>query len=215
MKYCIVCFVCIVWMPAVLADASSPTKWRILCLGDSLTAGYGVSPSQAFPAILNQLLSSQGYSVTVVNAGSSGSTSASAYERLQWHLQSKPDIVLLALGGNDGLRGIDIQSTYRNLAKTVALIQQSGGVVILGGMRLPLNYGAAYRAEFANLYKKLSQNYPLHFIPFMLKEVGGVPSLNLADGIHPNEAGHQAIASHLLPTFKRVLDQLYDKSPTP
>ena len=190
------------------AHAASEFKsnTRLLIIGDSLTAGYGVAKEDAYPAILERLLNQKHHSVTVINAGSSGSTSASAYGRLKWHLQKKTDLLLIALGGNDGLRGVAAGATRDNLAKTIQLAQDAGLRVLLAGMQLPMNYGQSYRAAFSKVFPELSQEYGVALIPFLLEGVGGMPEYNLPDGIHPNEAGHHKIATHVLPFIEAELE---------
>ncbi len=178
---------------------------RVLVLGDSLTEGYGVAKAKAYPALLEKSLHNKGYAIKVINAGSSGSTSASAVPRLKWHLQSKPDILLLALGGNDGLRGIKLESTKKHLATVIKLSQQQGIRVLLVGMQLPYNYGPSYRQSFQALFYELTEEFNIDFMPFLLKDVGGKIELNLPDLIHPNEAGHQVIAQNLLPYLENML----------
>ncbi|MCB1196963.1 MAG: arylesterase [Deltaproteobacteria bacterium] len=178
-----------------------PEQIKILILGDSLTDGYGVSREQAYPAQLEKILQKQGLQVRIINAGSSGSTSASALERLQWHMQAKPDILLLALGGNDGLRGVSITATFENLARTIDLAKANDIRVFLASMKLPYNYGQDYRTSFEGMYERLVQDKDIQAVPFMLEGVGGVKEMNLPDGIHPNEQGHVKIANNMATFF--------------
>lgn len=181
------------------------SEFTVLILGDSLTEGYGVSKTAAFPnqlqVLLNQKFAKQ--KTKVINAGSSGSTSASALSRLKWHLRSKPNVLLLALGANDGLRGFSVSATKKNLQKTIALAKENKIKVILAGMKLPLNYGEKYRNDFESTFKDLAKSEKIEFIPFLLKDVGGQPQLNLPDGIHPNEKGHKIIAENLVPYMEK------------
>jgi acyl-CoA thioesterase I len=179
---------------------------KILFLGDSLTEGYGVQKSDSYPSQLQLLLNKKGLKVVVINAGSSGSTTASGPSRLRWHLKSAPKILVLALGGNDGLRGVKLESTKINLEKTITMAKGKGIRVILGGMKLPHNYGSEYRKKFENLFQTLASKHKVLFIPFMLKDVGGINSLNLPDGIHPNEKGHKIIARNILPIIIKALE---------
>lgn len=178
---------------------SKPIK--ILVLGDSLTEGYGVAKKDAYPAQLETLLSEKLKDKTtkVINAGSSGSTSASAKGRIQWHLRAKPKLVIFSLGANDGLRGLKIDSTRKNLETAIKIAQKSQVKIILSGMMLPHNYGKKYRTEFENLFKELSKKHNVALVPFLLKDVGAQKEMNLPDGIHPNEKGHKKIAETLLP----------------
>jgi acyl-CoA thioesterase-1 len=184
---------------------------RILILGDSLTEGYGVSKKDAFPAILENLLNknsskkANAKKFKVVAAGSSGSTSASAVKRLKWHLKAKPSLLILALGGNDGLRGLKPKATQDNLDKAIDFAKSKNIKVILAGMKIPTNYGKDYRKDFEKTYTELVKKHNLEFIPFLLKDVGGVKKLNLADGIHPNEEGHKIIAKTLYQKLKETL----------
>jgi acyl-CoA thioesterase-1 len=167
---------------------------RILIIGDSLTEGYGVSKKDAYPNQLQLLLNQKKIKAKIVNAGSSGSTSASALSRLKWHMKVKPYLLILALGGNDGLRGIKPSSTKENLKRAIILAKEKGVVVYLAGMQMPYNYGADYRKAFSGVFKELIKEHKLKEIPFLLKDVGGKKELNQPDGIHPNEKGHKIIA---------------------
>lgn len=178
-----------------IAKDSAPKK--ILILGDSLTEGYGVEKSKAFPAIFESLLKKNNLNYKVLAAGTSGSTSASALKRLKWHLKAKPEVLILALGGNDGLRGIEPKATKSNLSSAIALAKKKGLKVFLAGMKTPTNYGKEYRDKFEKTYTELSSEHEIYLIPFLLKGVATVKELNLADGIHPNEEGHKAVAKTL------------------
>ncbi len=193
---------CIQFTPSLGAEAVTQT---LLIVGDSLTEGYGVEKAAAYPARLEELFKKNKMSIRVINAGSSGSTTASAESRLKWHLQKKPDFVMIALGANDGLRGFAAESSYQNLKKALELAKKNSIRVILAGMFLPKNYGDQYRAEFEGIFKKLVKEYDVIFIPFLLEGVGGVPELNLADGIHPNEKGYARVAEHVFRSIKGKL----------
>ena len=173
----------------------------IVVLGDSLTEGFGVAKEEAYPHLLEKELQRKGHSVKVINAGISGSTSASAPSRLRWYIKTHPDIVILALGGNDGLRGLSVKHMKKNLSKAIELAQSEKILILLAGMKIPQNYGTEYTESFQNVFHELARQYQLQMIPFLLKEVGGVPSLNQDDGIHPNPEGHQII-------FRTVLEYL-------
>jgi len=174
----------------------------LLIVGDSLTEGYGVSKEAAYPAQLEKLFQDKGVALKVVNAGSSGSTSASLGKRLAWHLKKKPTHMLIALGANDGLRGIEPESMRKNLKEGIEKAQLEGIKVILAGMKMPLNYGKAYRQRYEKVFEDLGKTKGVTFIPFLLKNVGGVKELNQADGIHPNEKGHQKMAEFLFQSLK-------------
>ncbi len=200
LKLFILTFSCLVFLPI----ASASEQQRILIVGDSLTAGYGVSKGDAFPAQLEQLIQKKHpeKKYQVINAGSSGSTSASAVSRLRWHLKKKPKILVLALGANDGLRGTPLESTKANLATAIDLAQQNQIKVFLAGMKLPMNYGKKYRQDFENVFKDLVREKKAASIPFLLKGVGADPNLNLSDGIHPNEKGHKIVADTVYQAIK-------------
>ena len=179
---------------------------RILALGDSLTEGYGIAAEEAYPAKLAHLLRQAGLKeVEVLNAGISGSTSASAVSRLKWHLRTKPYLLILALGANDGLRGKKVAELRKNLSDTIELAQKNGVRVILAGMQVPENMGRAYAREFAALFPELAAKYRLKLIPFLLEGVAGDPARNLPDKIHPNEKGHSIIADTVFRTLRPLL----------
>ncbi len=178
----------------------------ILFLGDSITAGYGVEKEQAFPSLIESMLKEKGYGdIRVMNAGISGSTSASALSRLKWYGRIKPRILFLALGANDGLRGLSTEKMEENMGKALALAKNRGMKVILAGMEVPPNYGPEYSEAFRRVFRTLAEKHRVTFMPFLLKGVGGIESLNLADGIHPNAEGHRIIATNVLPHILKNL----------
>ena len=178
----------------------------ILCLGNSLTEGYGVSPEQSYPSLLEERLHRSGYpGARVINAGISGSTSASAVSRLQWQLRAKPDVVLLELGANDGLRGLDLAATRKNLERAIEIAKGAGVRVLLAGMKLPPNYGSDYTRQFEALFPDLAKAQGVALIPFLLDGVAARPELNLADGIHPNAQGYQRVIENVLPALLALL----------
>jgi acyl-CoA thioesterase-1 len=177
----------------------------IVVLGDSLTEGFGVAKEEAYPHLLEKELQRKGHSVKVINAGISGSTSASAPSRLRWYIKTHPDIVILALGGNDGLRGLTVKHMKKNLSKAIELAQAEKILILLAGMQIPQNYGTEYTESFRNAFHELAKQYQLQMIPFLLKEVGGVSSLNQADGIHPNPEGHQIIVQTVMEYLEPLL----------
>jgi acyl-CoA thioesterase-1 len=174
-------------------------------LGDSLTAGYGIDQEKAFPRLIEQALAKEGIHVQVINAGISGSTTASAVSRIKWQLKSPPALIVLALGGNDGLRGLPPESSSRHLQSAIELAKAQNVQVLLAGMQMPPNYGADYTKRFASIYPELATKLSVPLIPFLLEGVGGEPQYNQPDGIHPNEAGHQRIADHILTFIKPLL----------
>jgi acyl-CoA thioesterase-1 len=187
--------------PAVAAPA------RILAFGDSLTAGLGLNPEQAFPARLQARLAAEGVAVQVLNGGVSGDTSADGVARLDWALADHPDIVLLELGANDALRGIDPQLCYANLDKIMARLKASGAQVMLLGMLAPANWGRDYERDFAAIYPALAQKYHVPLYPFFLDGVAADASLNQRDGIHPNARGADVIAEKVAPHVARLLKE--------
>ncbi len=190
---------------SVLGGAKTEPEKTLLIIGDSLTEGYGVSKSSAYPAQLQKLFEKNNIPIKVRNAGSSGSTTASLKGRLKWHLKKKPDYVMIALGANDGLRGFPIESTEKNLSEGIKIAMENNIKVILAGMLLPMNFGNEYRAQFEGMYKSLVKQHDVIFIPFLLKGVGGVKELNLSDGIHPNEKGYSAVAKTVFEVLKGSL----------
>jgi acyl-CoA thioesterase-1 len=177
----------------------------IVALGDSLTAGLGVAADEAYPALLERRLRRAGFAYRVVNAGVSGDTSAGGLRRLDWVLRSRPEIVIVALGANDGLRGMPVEALGENLIAIVTRLQASGARVLLIGMRVPPNYGRAYAEAFAETFRRVARRTAAAFVPFLLEGVGGQPDLNQADGIHPNTAGHRAVAERIWPALQPLL----------
>jgi acyl-CoA thioesterase-1 len=188
-----------------LAAALPAAERLLLCLGDSLTAGYGLDEAQAYPALLQRSLQPQW---RVVNAGVSGDTTADGLKRLDWVLRSRPDAVFVALGANDGLRGLDPKQTEANLTALIQKIQASGAQAYLAGLALPTNLGAGYRGQFKAVYPRVAKATGAPLLGFLLKGVGGEPALNQADGMHPNEAGQIKVAAHVLAFLKPRLAAL-------
>jgi acyl-CoA thioesterase-1 len=183
---------------------SEPVKLAIL--GDSLAAGYGLAPAQAFPARLQAALKEKGRNVTVINHGVSGDTTAGGVERLDWMLGDKPDIVLVELGGNDALRALDPAATERNLDTIVTKLKEAGVTVWLAGMLAPRNYGPEYARSFDAVFKKIADRHGLPFYAFFLDGVAQDPALNQPDGIHPNAKGVDVIVERILPFVTSNLD---------
>ena len=183
----------------------------VLFLGDSLTAGLGVEPEEAYPHLLGEMLVRDGHAgVRVINGGISGSTSASAPARLRWYARVRPEVLFLALGANDGLRGLNVSELAKNLEAVIVEARRQGMRVLLAGMELPPNYGDVYTAEFRQVYRDLAARHGLPLLPFLLEGVGGVAELNQADAIHPNAEGHRRIAAHVYPFLR---DQLGAAAP--
>ncbi len=177
----------------------------ILFLGDSLTEGYQLSREEAYPAIIERTLKKENKNIKVINGGVSGATSASGLKRLDWYLRAKPDIMILALGANDGLRGLNLMDTEKNLSAVIKKAQERGMLVILAGMKMPTNMGESYRKEFEDLFPSLSKKFSIKLVPFLLEGVGGRPEMNLPDGIHPNPKGHLKMAENVLKVLRTVL----------
>ncbi len=186
---------------------ASPT---ILALGDSLTEGLGVKEDEAWPSLIENHLKEQFPEIRIINAGVSGATTAGGAGRLKWSLKGKPDIILIALGANNGLRGLSLSEMKKDLSEMLRLsINQAGkNRVLLIGMELPSNYGEEYRQEFSRTYRTLAEEFEVPFFPFLLKGVALNPELNLKDGIHPNAKGHRVIAGHLKPVIEELLKEL-------
>jgi len=186
--------------------AAAQARPRLLLLGDSLTAGYGLPANLAFPARLEAALRAAGVDVEIVNAGVSGDTSAGGLARLDWALGAKPpEFVLVALGANDGLRGLDVDAMERNLDKICEKLVARGSRVMLAGMRAPPNMGSDYAARFAAVYPRVAQKYKAPLYSFFLEGVAAVPALNQADGIHPNPAGVEKVVAGLMPSLRAFL----------
>ena len=188
--------------PNAVADDDRP---RIVAFGNSLTAGLGVAAEEAYPARLQHQLNAQGFRFRVINAGVSGDTTAGGLRRVDWVLKGRPDFVILELGGNDGLRGLNLQETRANLERIIQRCQDASVRVILAGMKLPPNYGADYTKDFEAIYPALAKQYRLTLIPFFLDGVAGSASLNQADGIHPTSEGYRIIADKVLETLIPLL----------
>jgi acyl-CoA thioesterase I len=191
---------------ALLVVSPAPAAERVIvAFGDSLTAGLGVTPEDSYPARLQARLRAEGYAYRVVNAGSSGDTTAGGLRRVDWALKNKPDIVIVALGANDALRAQNLASVRQNLDAIVARFQKAGARVLLAGMEVPPNYGAQYAADFRKMYVEVARKRGVPFMPFLLDGVAGKPSLNQADGIHPTAEGYGIVVDHLWPYLQPLL----------
>jgi len=195
--------VLVAWL--VAGPASARADAVIVALGDSLTAGLGVASDETYPARLQARLTREGYAYRVVNAGVSGDTTAGGLRRVDWVLRTGPEIVIVALGANDGLRGQSPQVMRANLDEIVARLRAAGARVLLAGMRLPPNYGAEFTKEFADVFPAVARRAEIAFMPFLLDGVAAAPRLNQPDGIHPTAAGYQAIADRLWPYLRPLL----------
>lgn len=185
--------------------AAATTPYRITVLGDSLSAGYGLEAADAFPARLEQMLRKYGCSVAVSNAGVSGDTTAGGRARLDWVLADKPQLVIVELGGNDALRGLDPAEVEANLAAILETLRQRGVKALLAGMYAPRNLGKEYYTKFDALYPRLAARFGVPLYPFILAGIEGNPQLELADGIHPNAAGVAVMVRGILPLLVKTL----------
>jgi acyl-CoA thioesterase-1 len=183
------------------------TRPRIVVLGDSLTAGYGIGKDQAYPAALQSRLDAEGYRYEVVNAGVSGDTSAGGLGRLDWSLDGDIRILIVALGANDGLRGLPTADMRRNLETIIERAQQRQIQVLLAGMEALTNLGPQYRRSFHNVFPELARQFHTAFMPFLLEGVAGQPQLNQPDGVHPTAEGARAIADHMWPILQPMLKE--------
>jgi acyl-CoA thioesterase-1 len=178
---------------------------RILAFGDSLMAGYGLAPENAFPAQLAARLKAAGVAAEVINGGVSGDTSAGGLARLDWALGDHPDYVIVELGANDMLRGIDPKVTYANLDRILARLEAAKVGVLLLGMRAPANWGRIYQQEFDAIYPRLAKKYDVPLYPFLLDGVALDPKYTQADGLHPNAAGVAVMVARVAPFVERLL----------
>lgn len=187
------------------ANAAAPRT--LLFYGDSLTAGYGLDPDEAYPALIQQKADAAGLAWRVVNAGLSGETTAGGLRRLDWILRQPVDIFVIELGGNDGLRGLAPDVTRANLQTMIDRIRTRYPhvTIVLAGMQIPTNMGPVYAEAFARIYPELAQKNGVALIPFLLAGVGGVPELNLPDGIHPTAEGHRIVAETVWATISPLL----------
>lgn len=188
-------------------NAAVAAKKTILFFGNSLTAGYGIEPSQAFPALIQKKIDSLQLPYQVINGGVSGETSAGGNSRIDWNLRQHIDVFILELGGNDGLRGIPVDETRKNLQSIIDKVRAKNPdtKMILAGMQIPPNMGQDYISAFRNLYPELAKKNNMAFIPFLLEGVGGEPDLNQRDGIHPNEKGAEIVAGNVWKVLQQEL----------
>ena len=191
------------------AEAPAPkAQPAILFFGDSITAGLGVEPDEAYPALIEQRVDSLHLPYNVVNAGLSGETTAGGRSRIGWVLSRQPvGVFVLELGGNDGLRGLPLADTRKNLQAIIDTVRQKApqAKIVLAGMQIPPNMGAAYAADFKKLYAETAAKNKLTLIPFLLENVGGIAKLNQRDGIHPTPEGHKLVARTVWRTLQPVL----------
>ena len=190
-------------------DSATVEKKTIVFFGNSLTAGYGLSPSEAFPAIIQKKIDSSDLPYKVVNAGVSGETSSGGNSRIDWILRQPLDVFILELGANDGLRGIPIPETKKNLQSIIDKVKAKypSAKLVLAGMQIPPNMGQQYATEFRNIYSELAEKNQMTLIPFLLEGVGGEVKLNQGDGIHPTAEGHLIVAENVWQQLKGILLQ--------
>ncbi|MGH7823941.1 MAG: arylesterase [Candidatus Binatia bacterium] len=186
---------------------AAPSPRTVMFLGDSITAGYGLESTQAYPALIQERINAKGWNFKVINAGQSGDTSAGGLSRLDWLLKSRIDVLVLELGANDGLRGLPVDVIRKNLQ---AIIQRSKErypdlKVVIAGMKMPPNMGRDYVARFESMFSSLAKENNAALIPFILEGVGGLRELNLPDGIHPTARGHQIVAANVWKVLEPVL----------
>ncbi|HKN85417.1 MAG TPA: arylesterase [Nitrospiraceae bacterium] len=191
--------------PGLAREPAREALPKIVAFGNSLTAGAGVPADESYPSQLQRRLDQSGYRYRVINAGVSGDTTAGGLRRVDWILKSRPQIVILELGGNDGLRGLPLDQMYDNLQTIIQRVHAAGAQVVLAGMKLPLNYGEEYRAAFEAVYARLAQAHQVTLMPFFLEGVGAQVTLNQADGIHPTGEGYRVIVEQLWPVLKPLL----------
>ncbi|WP_035276074.1 arylesterase [Desulfogranum japonicum] len=199
--------------PAPKTQPATKKKYEgiIVALGDSLTAGLGVEQEENYPTLLQQKLTEQGYSFKVINAGVSGETSSGTLSRLNWILSQNPDIVILEIGANDGLRGIDPALVENNIADILQKLQEKEIEVVLAGMQMVWNLGEQYTTSFNAIYPRLADQFGVIFMPFFLESVAAEPKLNTADGIHPNAEGYSIITDNLVPYVTQAIERFRKK----
>lgn len=205
-------FACVVALAAMIAPSSAPLAQertlRLVALGDSLTAGYGLPETAAFPVVLEKALRAKGYKVEIANAGVSGDTTSGGLDRLDWSIPDGTDGVILELGANDMLRGLDPEGIRKNLEAIVERLKSRNIPVLLAGMRASPNLGHAYTEQFGTIYPDIAKKHDLVLYPFFLDGVAGERSLNLPDGMHPTAKGVEIIVERILPTVESFLARL-------
>ncbi|MGM0587678.1 MAG: arylesterase [Bacteroidota bacterium] len=191
-------------------STNEPELISVLIFGDSITAGYGVGKSEAFPAVLDSIAAAQGYNhVEFINGGLSGETSAGGLRRIDWMLRNPVDVFVLELGGNDGLRGLNLEQTRKNLNAIIEKVKQKNpeATIVIAGMQVPPNLGNEYTEQFQSLYPEVAKQHNAILIPFLLQGVGGTEQFMQNDDIHPNIEGHEKIAELAWPYFEKAIRQ--------
>ncbi|TMA95965.1 MAG: arylesterase [Deltaproteobacteria bacterium] len=189
---------------------AAPQPKVIVFLGDSITAGYGLDPSQAYPALIQEKIDAQRWQFKVVNAGQSGDTTAGGLGRMDWLLRNRVDVLVLELGGNDGLRGLPVETTKKNLQAIIdrTRAKYPAAKIVLAGMMVPPNMGRDYGQRFEAVFRDIAKQNKAALIPFVLEGVGGVRDLNLSDGIHPTAKGHEIVAANVWKVLEPILRSL-------
>lgn len=201
--------------PAATAVPTAVAGRLVVFLGDSLTAGLGLGLEQTYPSLVAELVAARGLPIRVVNAGVSGDTTAGGLARLDWVLAQRPDLLVVGLGANDGLRGQPLGEVEANLRRIVERARGSGSKVLVLGMQIPRSYGPDYADAFADIYPRLARELGVPLVPFLLEGVAGVPELNLEDGIHPNAEGHRWMAETVATHLERILRGQASADPRP
>jgi acyl-CoA thioesterase I len=204
----------LILLAATIFCAAGSEAKRILVLGDSIAAGYGIDPEEAYPALLQEKIDRAGLNYTVVNAGVSGDTTAGGLRRITWLLRQPVAILVLELGGNDGLRGISPEETEKNLEGIIDKVREKypSAQIVLAGMQMPENMGADYAARFRAVFARVAKEKKAALIPFLLEGVGGKAELNQADRIHPTAKGHQLVAENVWKTLRPLLEAAEKRS---
>ena len=194
----------------LLLTAAAPTPRNILFLGDSITAGYGLEPAQAYPALIQNKIDAKRWPFKVINAGQSGDTTAGGLSRMDWLLRSPIDVLVLELGGNDGLRGLPAATTRKNLQAIIDRTREKypDAKIVLAGMRVPPNMGRDYAKQFDAIFADIAKKNKAALVPFVLEGVGGVAALNLPDGMHPTAKGHEIVAANVWKGLEPILRSL-------
>jgi acyl-CoA thioesterase-1 len=197
----------VLWL--FVAGAATAPK-TVLFLGNSITAGYGLDPAQAYPALIQEKIAAKGWNHRVINAGQSGDTSAGGLSRLDWLLKNRVDVLVLELGGNDGLRGILPGVVKKDLQAIIDRTREKypGAKVVIAGMKMPPNLGGPYARQFEAVFPELARKNKAALIPFVLEDVGGVEKLNMPDGIHPTAKGHEIVARNVWKVLEPLLNSL-------
>lgn len=191
------------FVPASLAGGSSPV---ILAFGNSLTAGFGVPNNESYPSRLQKILIQNGYPHKVVNGGVSGDTTAGGVRRIKWLMKHAPEIVVLELGANDGLRGLSLNEMESNLERIINICEEGGATVLLTGMKVPPNYGEEYTLEFEKVFFRLARKYNLSLVPFFLEGIAGIREYTQSDGIHPLGSGYSIVVQTIWKYLKPLMD---------